>query len=297
MLALKHNILLDQLTLEHWIGKKLDTARIEEENGDGKDLDRYLSHAFDVVDGVLVSFIADMNAQDEAVRRLMYRGHFLLTLAYIAERLPILQMDERGIYRRLRWLKMMGILSCEHRTVDGSKSLAYYRCSDLYWKIREKRHAEAVRAARLVKEKAIAPAGHGSAKAIAPAGRSHSPCGLASLSNEAISTPTAPPPAEAASGAAPPAGPAAVEEAKTGPAPEPELDIDAELACLPWKKGISPSDKVRIGLIQPPKKPERRRFEKEFAPPAECAPQGEADLVAIRGAGIHAPEAEEVVNA
>jgi len=190
---LKHRILIDQLVLEFWCGKKIDPAKLEGDNGDAKDRERYLSHTFDAVDAIIVSFVADLNAQDESVRKLMYRGHFLLTLAYVAERLPLLRLEERGVYRRLRWLKMMGILSCIHKTVDGSKTLAYYKCSDLYYRIAEKRHEEAAKAAKTVKE-AIAPVDHGSEKAIAPVDLSHSPVGLSSLSN--IGNITLPPPAD-----------------------------------------------------------------------------------------------------
>lgn len=187
---LKHCIHVDQLVLAFWIGKRLDPSKLETDNGDLKNRTRYLSHTFDAIDALLVSLIEDLNDQDEAVRRIMFRGHFLLTLNYVAERLPILQLGEGGIYRRLRWLKMMGILSCIHKTVDGSKILAYYKCSDLYWKIKAKRHQIAARA--LTKE-AVTPKDH---KAIGPVDMSHRPQGLLSLSN--IGKITLPASAEAA---------------------------------------------------------------------------------------------------
>jgi len=203
---LKHRILVDQLVLDFWLGKKIDSKKHKADNGDTKERARYLKHTFDVTDALLISFIEDLNPQDKDVRKIMYRGHFMLTLTYVKERLPLLQLKERGIYRRLRWLKMMGILSCVHKTVDGNKTLAYYKCSDLYFKIKAKRHAIAAKAATEAKEEAIAPVDHGSEEAIAPVDLSHSPQGPRSLSNIGNITPPVAASADALSEGAPPVG-------------------------------------------------------------------------------------------
>ena len=171
---MKFSIYIDQLTTEYWIGKKPKRKQVDELVADK---DRYLSHSFDLVDAAIVGLVQDLSPQNEAIRKLMFRGHYLITLNWLNEQLPLLQLGSKGFYRRLRWLRMMGILDVLHKTVSGNKTLAYYRLSKLYQKIRDTRHAEAEKAAK----KAMVPTDDGSIKAmdlgVHSKEKSHGPCG------------------------------------------------------------------------------------------------------------------------
>ncbi len=208
---MKHSLYIDQLTLEFWAGKKVPPARVDIQ---GTYRARFLTHVLDVVDAFLVAFVSDLNPHDEAIKDIMWRDHFLVKLAWLRERLPLLQIDERALHRRLRWLRMMGILESLTRTVDGNKSLAYYRMSSLYWQVRARRHEEAAKAAKKVK--AMVPRDHGnteshgpggpwqSEKAMVPGDPSHGPQGPSRHIQDMHSS-SAPPPSPAGALAAPPA--------------------------------------------------------------------------------------------
>lgn len=208
---MKHTLYIDQLTLEFWAGRRVDPARLEIQ---GTDRERFLNHTMDTDDAFLVAFISDLNPHDEAIREIMWREHFLVKLSWLKDRLPLLQMSEYSLYRRLRWLRLMGILESITRTVDGNKSLAYYRMSSLYWQIRARRHEEAAKAAKQVKAmlhqehgngKAILPAEHGYEKSHTPQGDEPYSTGTSKAIQDSQSSSPASPPSPAGALAAPPA--------------------------------------------------------------------------------------------
>ncbi len=208
---MKHSVYIDQLTLEFWAGKKVAPANVDIQ---GSYRTRFLSHKLDVVDAYIVAFIADLNPNDKAIQKIMWRGYFLIKLAWLRARLPLLEIDERALHRRLRWLRMMGILESLNRTVDGNKSLAYYRMSALYWRVRARRHEKAAKAAKSVK--AMVHRDHGKAqnhgpqgprkaeKAMVPGDPSHGPWGP-SRHIQDMPYSTAAPPSPAGASSAPPA--------------------------------------------------------------------------------------------
>ena len=188
---MKHTLYIDQLVVAHWFNKKLDPAKL---NGEIKNRDRYLNHEFDLTDAAIVGFIYDLNPQNPTVRKYMYRGHFLITLKWLQEQMPLLKMGEQSLYRRLRWLRMMGILECLHKNATGNVSLTYYKLSEVFWKIHDKRHKAATEAAQKVRDTADPTVDDNQ--------KSHSPLGLgpstpgttnASIKNALSSLP--PPPA------------------------------------------------------------------------------------------------------
>jgi len=141
---MKHSIYIDQLVLEFWKGK------------------------IDVTDCLILSFIADLNPQDETLKKYMYKGHFLITRHWLLDELPMLQIGAQALYKRLKKLRELGIITVLHKTVTGNKQLAFYRMSKLYYKISRMRHIKATEAARGIKavaepedEKAVIPGDHG----------------------------------------------------------------------------------------------------------------------------------------
>ncbi len=124
---MKFSIYLDQLTLGFWKDK------------------------IDFLDCGILAFIADLNPQDKEIKNCMWRGYFLITRKWLLDQLPMLQIGEQAIYKRLKKLRGLGILSCIHKTIDGNKTLAYFKMSDLYWKIRAKRNKRAGEAAENIK--------------------------------------------------------------------------------------------------------------------------------------------------
>jgi hypothetical protein len=182
---MKNSIYVDQFTLEYWVGRKLNPSSVQ---NTGKDRQRYLNRRFDAVDALIGALIQDLNPEDPAVKKWMYKGHFLVKLEYLRERIPILDLAKKSaadtLYRRLRWLRMMGILDCLNRTGDGKKTLAYYRLSRRYWQIRARRHEAATRAA-----KAIIPSDDGSRKRHLPQGPGPSSTGSMQAFQESHSSP------------------------------------------------------------------------------------------------------------
>ena len=121
---MKNSVYVDQLVLEAWKGK------------------------IDCADALLIAFIQDLNPQNPAIRDHMWRGHFLITLKWIQDQLPILQLSESTIFRRLQKLQRLGILDSIKKQVRGSQSLSYFKLSDAFWRVHKKRHAEATKAAQ-----------------------------------------------------------------------------------------------------------------------------------------------------
>ena len=140
------SLYIDQLTLQHWEGK------------------------IDLVDCAIVSFLLDLNPDNPKIREHMWRGHFLIKREWLLEELPMLGIGEQALYKRLRKLRELKIVSVLHKTVDGNKTLAYFKLSGLFWKIRTKRHKAASDAAKETyyddenDGKAIVSRYHGSSK-------------------------------------------------------------------------------------------------------------------------------------
>ena len=121
---MKNSIYVDQLVLEAWKGK------------------------IDCCDALLIAFIQDLNPQNPAIRDHMWRGHFLITLKWVQDQLPILQLSESTIFRRLQKLQRLGILDSIKKQVRGSQSLSYFKLSDAFWRVHKKRHEDATKAAQ-----------------------------------------------------------------------------------------------------------------------------------------------------
>jgi len=135
---MEYSLYIDQLVLEFWKGK------------------------IDPTDCLILAFIADLDQNNPEIAEHMWKGHFLITRKWLIEQLPILTLGEQAIYKRLRKLRELGILDRKHKTVDGNKTLAYFKLSAFYYKIRNSRHKKADEATE--DNKAIVPEDYGSEK-------------------------------------------------------------------------------------------------------------------------------------
>jgi hypothetical protein len=124
----KHSIYIDQLALQHWEGK------------------------IDFIDCGILGFIQDLDPKNPKIREAMWRGHFLITRKWLLEQAPMLSIGAEALKKRLPKLCKLGILSVRHRTTDGNKTLAYFKLSDLFYKIHTTRHNAATDAAKLATE-------------------------------------------------------------------------------------------------------------------------------------------------
>ena len=125
---MKHSIYIDQLALQHWEGK------------------------IDFIDCGILGFIQDLDPKNPKIREAMWRGHFLITRKWLLEQAPMLSIGAEALKKRLPKLCKLGILSVRHRTTDGNKTLAYFKLSDLFYKIHTTRHNAATDAAKLATE-------------------------------------------------------------------------------------------------------------------------------------------------
>jgi len=123
---MKFTIYIDQLTLEHWKGK------------------------IDAIDCLILGFIHDLNPGDPAIKKRMWRGHFLIKRDWLLEEMPMLGIEAKALYRRLKKLRELGILERIHRNIEGEgiRTNAYFRLSKRFWAIRAKRHEKADKAVK-----------------------------------------------------------------------------------------------------------------------------------------------------
>jgi hypothetical protein len=83
---MEYALTIDLLALKRWIGK-VDAAGV-----------------------LLASFIAKLNPHNPRVANLMHDGYFLLTRRWIIGELPVLQLSEDTLGRRLADMKKIGLL-------------------------------------------------------------------------------------------------------------------------------------------------------------------------------------------
>jgi len=134
----KLSVYIDQCVLEFWKGK------------------------IDTCDAFLIGFLQDLNPDNPEIRKHMWRGHFLVTLPWLLEQLPLLQISKQAVSKRLIKLRELGILNCITKKIDGNKVITYYKLSDFFWKIHNHRHQKATEAVEksrqpelMAKEKAV----------------------------------------------------------------------------------------------------------------------------------------------
>ena len=78
----------------------------------------------------------------------MWRDHFLITRDWLLDEMPLLDISKHTLYRKLRHLREMGLLSVLHRgggKIKGtmSRTLAYWKLTPKYWRTKAKIHAVA----------------------------------------------------------------------------------------------------------------------------------------------------------
>ncbi len=120
---MKLSLYVDQCTLEHWKGK------------------------IDATDCLIMAFVADLNPDNPALKKRMWRGHFLVKLSWLQDQLPILDLSDSTLYRRLVKLTKLGLLSKIKKKLIGAETVSFFKLGDLYWKIHDKRHQVASKAA------------------------------------------------------------------------------------------------------------------------------------------------------
>ena len=115
---MKFSIYIDQLTLQHWQGQ------------------------IDAIDCLIIGFIDDLDPKDPIIKKHMWRGHFQINRSWLLDEMPMLGIEERALYRRLRKLRELGILDKKNRQIEGEgiRTNAYFKLSKDFWKIHAKRH-------------------------------------------------------------------------------------------------------------------------------------------------------------
>ena len=115
---MKYSINIDQITLEEWEGK------------------------IDMIDCAIITFIRDLNPDNPKIKKLMWRGYFLVKLEWLLDELPMLGIADRTTRRRLQHMCELGILEKLNKRIDGEgiRQLAYYKLSKAFWKAHAKRH-------------------------------------------------------------------------------------------------------------------------------------------------------------
>ncbi len=115
---MEYSINIDQITLEEWEGK------------------------IDMIDCAIITFIRDLNPDNPKIKKLMWRGYFLVKLEWLLDELPMLGIADRTTRRRLQHMCELGILEKLNKRIDGEgiRQLAYYKLSKAFWKAHAKRH-------------------------------------------------------------------------------------------------------------------------------------------------------------
>ena len=115
---MQYSLYVDQLVLEKWRGQ------------------------IDATDCLIIAFVRGLDANNPAIKRLMRDGFFLVTRRWLLGELPILQLSEQAVYKRLRKLKELGILESKRIRVESGNYLAYFKLSDAYYRVENKRHKD-----------------------------------------------------------------------------------------------------------------------------------------------------------
>ena len=123
---MKFSIYIDQLTLQHWQGQ------------------------IDAIDCLIIGFIDDLDPKDPIIKKHMWRGHFQINRAWLLEEMPMLGIEAKALYKRLKKLRELGIIDKVNRQIEGEgiRTNAYFRLSKLFWKIHAKKHKEATEATK-----------------------------------------------------------------------------------------------------------------------------------------------------
>lgn len=96
----------------------------------------------DADDGVLVAFIRGLHPDDEAVKRLMHKDYYRLTLSWILREVPILAFTEDRLSRRLHDLKKAGLVDLLRLRDDQKQWKLYGKLSAEYYREEQKARDE-----------------------------------------------------------------------------------------------------------------------------------------------------------
>ena len=123
---MKFTIYIDQLTLQHWKGK------------------------IDMIDCAIIGFINDLDPKDPVIKKHMWRGHFQINRSWLLEEMPMLGIEAKALYKRLRKLRELGIIDKLNRQIEGEgiRTNAYFKLSKLFYKIRDKNRKKATEATK-----------------------------------------------------------------------------------------------------------------------------------------------------
>jgi hypothetical protein len=241
------------------------------------------SPKIDVTDAVLVALIRSMNATNPHVKELIWQGYFLLSRKYVREMLPLINLTDDWISRKLKHLQEVGLVDLRLRDT-GKGKLRYAKLSRLYWQEEERANRQAN------SHKDYSPMGvqpHGSTD---PNPTGCSPTDQINDHEERQASAAAPgepggvPPAGSTPEgmAAEPAGAAFGDGLPLGQEVQPKPGGELlDTASLPWM--CSRTEQARAGLLQPARAPQRRKISN---PPRELweinPAEAEAELARIR---------------
>ena len=123
---MKFSIYIDQLTLQHWQGQ------------------------IDAIDCLIIGFIDDLDPKDPIIKKHMWRGHFQINRAWLLEEMPMLGIEAKALYKRLKKLRELGIIDKVNRQIEGEgiRTNAYFKLSKLFYKIRAKNRKKATEATK-----------------------------------------------------------------------------------------------------------------------------------------------------
>lgn len=123
---MKFTIYIDQLTLQHWKGK------------------------IDAIDCLIIGFINDLDPKDPAIKKHMWRGHFQINRAWLLDEMPMLGIEAKALYKRLKKLRELGIIDKVNRQIEGEgiRTNAYFKLSKLFYSIRDKNRKKATKATK-----------------------------------------------------------------------------------------------------------------------------------------------------
>jgi hypothetical protein len=123
---MKFSIYIDQLTLQHWQGQ------------------------IDAIDCLIIGFIDDLDPKDPIIKKHMWRGHFQINRAWLLEEMPMLGIEAKALYKRLKKLRELGIIDKVNRQIEGEgiRTNAYFKLSKLFYSIRAKNRKKATEATK-----------------------------------------------------------------------------------------------------------------------------------------------------
>ncbi|MBA7563080.1 hypothetical protein ES708_04733 [subsurface metagenome] len=93
----------------------------------------------DVTDALLIAFIRSLNPENKKVAELMWRGYFMLSRKFVKGSLPLINLTDDWISRKIKNLQKIGLVDLCLRDT-GKGKLRYVKLSKLYWQ--EERRVE-----------------------------------------------------------------------------------------------------------------------------------------------------------